>query len=298
MARFVCVHLSGGLGNQMFQYAAGRSLAKRNRADLVLDTWSGFVRDRQYRRHYELGPLSIAAREATPFERLPFWFERLQHRLSASPSSPIINAWYGHSIAETKREFLPEVSEHSMTRSCWMTGYWQTARYFQDDDALIRKELSPARPNDARFVALGRQMQDTNSVAIGIRLYEESAYPSKHAAQGRIKTCADINVAVDALASGEPDLHYFVFCTHRARELTGLRLSDQVTYVTHDDGFIGSLERLWLLTQCRHHIMTNSTYYWWGAWLGAGTHPAGPPQVYAADNFINADSVAPDWQQF
>ena len=53
------VQLKGGLGKQMFQYASARSLALRQGLELVLDDWSGFVRDLQYRRHYELGALPI-----------------------------------------------------------------------------------------------------------------------------------------------------------------------------------------------------------------------------------------------
>ena len=60
----IATRLMGGLGNQMFQYAAGRALAAAHSAELVLDTKTGFVRDRLFRRSYALDPFPIRAREA------------------------------------------------------------------------------------------------------------------------------------------------------------------------------------------------------------------------------------------
>ena len=75
-------------------------------------------------------------------------------------------------------------------------------------------------------------------------------------------------------------------------------LPPDTSYVTHDNGYCGSVPRPWLLTQCRHHIMTNSSYYWWGAWLSRGVHGGTNQTVFAADNFINTDSYPPEWEQF
>src|SRR6267154_4898422 len=69
----VIARMRGGLGNQLFCYAAARRLALVNDAELVIDDVTGFARDRQYRRRYALDRFRIAARKATPAERLePF----------------------------------------------------------------------------------------------------------------------------------------------------------------------------------------------------------------------------------
>ena len=77
-------------------------------------------------------------------------------------------------------------------------------------------------------------------------------------------------------------LHFFIFCSHRSSLLDGLRLPGKVTYVTPDDGFEGTIEGLWLMTQCRHHIITNSSFYWWGAWLSSANYPSDGSEVFAA----------------
>src|SRR6266568_7782352 len=71
--RRVISRIRGGLGNQLFCYAAARRLALVNNAELVIDNVSGFVRDRMYCRKYMLDRFQIPVRKATPVERLePF----------------------------------------------------------------------------------------------------------------------------------------------------------------------------------------------------------------------------------
>ena len=292
------VQLTGGLGNQMFQYAAARALAARQSAELVLDTWSGFARDRQYRRHYELGPFQIQARVATPLERLPIWLYRLDTRFRRRPTDLLVNRLYGQFIVESASRYYPEVAAYRLPKTAWMFGYWQSPRYFDDYAHLIREELAPQAPNDRRFLDLAKDMRGCESLALGIRLYEESLNPAAHARDGAVKTVADISQAIDHLLSEVPGAHVYVFCTHRSPVLAELGLPLATTFVTHDDGYQGTVERLWLLSQCRHHLITNSTFYWWGAWLSRRSFPDRVQHILASDNFTNREALPVDWQQF
>lgn len=282
----------------MFQYATARTLALRSDAELVIDTWSGFVRDYQYKRFYELAPFPIVARAATPLERYPFWLDRLACKFFTPNGDVVKHYWFGDLVKETKREYLSEVSNYTVTRPTWMSGYWQAAAYFKEYQSRIEQELQPSRPAEVEFVRLGREMRSRSSVAVGVRLYEESRNPNAHSADGKLKSIADVNEAARKLSETDTKLHFYVFCTHRSPLLEELCLPGEITYVTHEGGFEGTFGRLWLLTQCRHHILTNSSFYWWGAWLSAANYPNGDSEIYAADNFINKDSILPSWHQF
>ena len=85
----------GGLGNQMFQYAAARALAARSGADLVLDPWTGFVRDRVFKRQYALDRLPVHGRLGTRAEGLPFWAERLSAKYFGPPRRTLSHRWWG-----------------------------------------------------------------------------------------------------------------------------------------------------------------------------------------------------------
>lgn len=288
------VQLNGGLCNQMFQYAAAYSLAKRNGVDLVIDTWSGFVRDKQYRRHYELDVFPISGRKARPLERIPFWIHRVSNKVHKSVSMPIYDQWYGVLLNESRCEFMPEIFNYRMKTSCWMTGYWQSAKYFVGNELLIKSQLLPPVPQERCYYELGQTMQEVNSVALGVRIYEESANPSSMG----LKSITAINEAARQLTERKKNCHFFVFCTYRASLLDQLRLNGDVTFVTHDDGFNRTLETLWLITKCRHHIITNSSFYWWGAWLSRNHNAIEEQVVFASDYFGNKDSVLPQWHLF
>jgi hypothetical protein len=292
------VQLTGGLGNQMFQYAHARSLALRQGLELVLDDWSGFVRDFEYRRHYELGVLPIQARLAHPWERLPLWLYRWQHRKAEVPAGLVESFWYGLFITQTEFSYLPLVRDLQIDRPTWMTGTWQSPYYFQDFVTQIRTELMPPPAQSERFWALAKQIRGSESVALGVRLYEESKDPSIQARDGQIKTPTEIRAAVDRLSAARPEARFFVFCTHRSPLLAKLNLPEDAVFITHDDGYEGTLECLWLLTQCRHHIFTNSSYYWWGAWLSYDEHNSADKITIAADNFLNKDCIPNCWHSF
>lgn len=292
------VQLMGGLGNQMFQYATARSIAERNDMQLVLDTWSGFVRDFQYNRHYELGAFPINAREATQIERLPFWIDRFSSKLRKVTPREINKHWYGVFINETQNEFLPKIFEHQSEASCWMIGYWQSGKYFAEHESLIKQELSPPIPSDPHFFELGNRIRSVNSVALGLRLYEEIKNPAINVANPHIKLVESINQAISAMTDKQPSCHFFIFCTHRSPVLDQLDLKGDVTFVTGDDGYEGTLQTFWLLTQCRHHIITNSSYYWWGTWLSSNHYAPEEQVVFAANKFVNKDSILPQWNLF
>jgi hypothetical protein len=305
--------LSGGLGNQMFQYAAARSLTQRLGAELVLDTWSGFVRDRQYRRTYELGALPIQGRSARPAERLPIWLYRWKHRGGLPPSQPVENYWYGSFLVETADtpnigggknhpqfsfSHQPVFHQFAPHHSAWLVGYWQSPRYFEDIATSLQLELMPPAPAAANFRALGEELARSESVALGVRLYEESSNPGYHAFGGTLKGIPEIRSAIERLRSARPAARFYVFCTHRAPLLEQLQLPADTVFVTHDDGYSGTLERLWLLSRCQHHLFTNSSYYWWGAWLSGAVRSSEGQQIIAADNFINRDGLCAAWQRF
>ena len=116
------VVLNGGLGNQMFQYAAARALALRHGYGLAVDAWSGFVRDREFRRHYELHAFPINARKLGPFERLPVWVHKLHQRVSKKENeSPVRSHWYGSFINENHRLF-PQFEQMRLKGTVWLTG--------------------------------------------------------------------------------------------------------------------------------------------------------------------------------
>ena len=282
----------------MFQYATGRALAIEKCIDLSIDVWSGFVRDAQYGRDYELSKLSIRANSVTRYEQYVLWLYRLVASISKKHQEFHQRNLFSDFYIEQEFVFHPSLSNANINRLTWLVGYWQTPLYFQKYKDLLQKELMPPIPTQSNFIEMAVRMHRAESVALGIRLYEESASPAAHARNAKLKTVEEVNWAIRRVIELRPQVQFFVFCTHRASIFSELELPTNTVFVTTEDGYIDSVDCMWLLAQCKHHIFTNSSYYWWGAWLSEAIYKKEEQLIFAADNFINTDGLCDYWQRF
>lgn len=255
----VIVRLAGGLGNQLFQYAAGRALAERHGVPLRLDL-THLARDPL--RSYRLDRFQIAATVATPAE-----VARLTHadagRLLAKGFSflqrylpPARRAIF----VQRQDDFDPRFT--ALSGHVYLIGYFQSPRYFAHMADQIRMELTLREPPDALNRALLEAITSCAAVSVHVRrgdyltnpLYRDICTPGYYRAAMR-----EIAARVDAP-------HFFVFSDDIAWAQDNLRIAYPVTYVSHN-GPARDHEDLRLMQHCHHHIIANSSFSWWGAWL-------------------------------
>jgi hypothetical protein len=252
----------GGLGNQLFCYAAARRLALANNAELVIDDVSGFVRDHNYLREYQLDHFNIPCRKATPAERLePFSQYRRYLKRWLNRKLPFEERSY---IMQEGINFDPRLLQVKPYNKVYLEGYWQSEDYFKDVQATIRSELEIKPPTDEVNRTMADQIRDTLAVAVHVRFFDA---PSQEGTNNAPEDYYARAVAqMETLTSGA---HYFVFSDRPDAARTRIPLPDaRVTCVAHNQGDVNAYADLWLMSQCCHFIIANSTFSWWGAWLG------------------------------
>ena len=253
----------GGIGNQLFCYATARRLSLVNGAELVIDNVSGFVRDFDYQRKYQLDHFNIFSRKTTkwerkePFSRFRFMMMRYYYK-----HKNIENRSF---IQQENIDFDSRILTLKPKRTVYLEGYWQSEKYFKDIENTIREDLRIIPPGDVCNLGIARQINNSNSVAVHVRFFDK---PNEVG----INNASSIyyKSAVEKLDVLVPNAHFFLFSDEPFAARSRIPLpDDRITIVTHNHGDENAYADLWLMTQCKHFIIANSTFSWWGAWLAS-----------------------------
>jgi Glycosyl transferase family 11 len=276
----IIVRVMGGIGNQLFCYAAARRLALVNDAELVIDDVSGFARD-TYRRHYQLDRFNIPCRKATAAERLEP-FPRVRRRLmqQRNRNLPFEKRSY---LMQEVIDFDPRLLQVEVEGTLIMEGYWQSENYFTDVEETIREELQIQPPRDRENLEMAAKIDECRSIAVHVRFFNA---PGRN---GINNAPSDYyRRALERMESMVPDCRYFVFSDRpeAARELVPFP-EPRTTSVAHNRGDDGAYADLWLMSRCKHFIIANSTFSWWGAWLSSNAD-----KVVIAPGFELREGVA------
>lgn len=258
----IIVRVKGGLGNQLFIYATAFRLAKYNNAELIIDSRSGFSRDKKYNRKYVLDHFNISARLATKKECL-FPFERCRRYILKwlSKDKFFFDKKY---IVQDTLDFDDRLLSFDIKDTVYLDGYWQSELYFFDIKDILRKEFEILAPKDNVNKKIADLISYKNSVCIHVRWFDEpngTSFGNNIDIDYYQKSLAYIHENVDSP-------YFFVFSDFpvETRELLNIS-STSCTYIEHNKEDDMAYADLWLMSLCKHFIIANSTFSWWGAWL-------------------------------
>jgi hypothetical protein len=248
--------VKGGLGNQLFIYAAARALALRTERALYLDAERGFTRD-DYGRSYRLNRFPIQAEPMPEAWRIAPTLKHPQHK--------IIRA-LNKLLPRDQRTYFAERHNQPPTQltalrpqRCRITllGYWQNEEYFADHAEVIRAELAPPTPADETNRALGQRFATQESVFLHFRRVRYWNLLGRDYYQQ----------AIDAACDRLTRPHFVLFGDDLDWPKLNLDFHSQpVECIAHNPQ--DELADLWLMSRCRHAVVANSSFSWWGAWLG------------------------------
>lgn len=273
----IIIKLIGGLGNQLFQYALGRRLAYDHNTALKLDlSWF----QKQILRTYQLDGLNISADIASSEE-------------IASMTHPRLSGWMGrmeqafqqHRVVREKTlSFDPFIVQRT-PRNAYLIGYWQSEKYFLDIANELRQELTYRSPPNRVNEDIMQLTLDTNSISLHVRRGDYISNPET----SRILGFSGVDYyqkCIQMLASEVTDPHFFVFSDDMEWVKSNLTINYPVLYIDHNPVNHES-EDFRIMKTCKHHIIANSSFSWWAAWLAS--YPQ--KRVLAPRRWFNDESI-------
>jgi Glycosyl transferase family 11 len=260
----VVVRLTGGLGNQLFQYATARRLALVRGAPLVLDL--GWFRHEAPHypaaRPYELGCFGLPARlvSLSP-ATIARWEQGLTARVGRWPGRrirlPVIQQGEDWDVVDDRVLDGPA--------DVVLLGYWQSERYFEDAAETIRDELTLPVAPDVRFGRLLEAIGSSEAIAVHVRRGDYVSIPQVAERHGTLPPSYYRQALSLVRERAGAEAHVFVFSDDPEWAAEHLDLDLPATHVGRT-GWSAPAE-LRLMASCRHHVIANSSYSWWGAWL-------------------------------
>ncbi|MDD2720642.1 MAG: alpha-1,2-fucosyltransferase [Gallionella sp.] len=282
----------GGLGNQMFQYAAGRALALERGLPFRLDL-SGFA---GYGLHHGFLLQQVfdcpveAAKEADVRSILGWQHPAVIRRLAARPQLAALRR--KGFVVEPYFHYWPGIK--SVPDESYLSGYWQSERYFRDVISQIRKDFSFKAPLTGMNAELSDRIAASDAVSLHVRRGDYVSDNKNKAVYGHCSLDyyrAAINYLADRVA--QPTL--FIFSDDPGWVKDNLKLDFSCHYVDHNQG-IESYNDMHLMSLCKHHVIANSSFSWWGAWLNSNPEKI---VIAPANWFVNGNStkdlILPGW---
>ena len=253
----------GGLGNQIFCYAAARRLAWANNAELVIDDVSGFRFDEKYNRQYQLDCFHIPCRKATAEERLePFSKVRRNLKRRFNQYLPYEKRSY---LTQDRVDYDSRLLKIRPRGTVYLEGYWQSEEYFKDIESIVRQDLKFKSPSDNANVEMQNRIKNCTAVAVHVRYFDDP-----HETGINNISTAYYNSAIERMEKLVSDAYYFLFTDKPESARAQIKMPDErVVLVKHNQGDSAAFADLWLMSSCDHFIIANSTFSWWGAWLSA-----------------------------
>jgi hypothetical protein len=290
----IIVKLLGGLGNQMFQYAFGRKLAYIHHTNIGFDL-DGLFAGEDIRSEYRLNIFGIEQ------QRIPFAKTIKQRRKTIYKSTLLNNIYkkiYGYTdIHELGHFAYNENFIKNSAKNAYVRGLWQSEKYFKDISDIIRSEYQiKIPPNSNNQKIIDKINKSENAISLHVRRGE---FADKNQFNDTIGTCnrAYYDNAISIMANINNKTDFFIFSDDIAWCKSEFNNMEQPTHFIDFNDSSTDYEDLRLMSLCKHQIIANSTFSWWGAWLNQNPDKIviAPKKWFRGWDYDTKDLIPESW---
>jgi len=251
----------------MFQYAYGWHLAKQTEQECYLDV-RGFDTYSLHALAIDHFAISAPRLPESQRERLPARYRGASRLREAAGRliRPFQNAESASLKLRREKPFGFQTKHASAETNLYLDGYWQSEAFFPNMRSALRKEFTLAQPLSSQSTDMARQMAEENSVAVHVRR-GDYVTNSETAKTFRSLDADYYRACLRDLQQYAANLKVFLFSNDIPWCLKNLEVGLPFIPVTHNDASTAH-EDLYLISQCQHAVIANSSFSWWGAFLG------------------------------
>jgi hypothetical protein len=288
----IIVQLMGGLGNQMFQYAFGKSMASHYGCDLFfdVDVYKGNKKRnlKQTQRSYELFIYNNAqVRPMTHEMKRKLFGNRLINYIKYKLN-------FNRKSLYQEKTFSYNNEVFKLQTPVYLIGFWQSQQYFYDIRKSIRQDFQ------FNYENIGAKNEE-----ILFKIKENIFSVSLHVRRGdylieNIYIASTLEYyleAIQIIKKTIPMPIFFLFSDDPQWVKTQLQPLIENSILVSNNVNENSWKDLMLMSNCNHHIIANSSFSWWGAWLGANPNKIviAPKKWFFDDKINTADLYPRDW---
>ena len=314
----IIVRITMGLGNQMFQYAAALALSLEKKTALKVDvsSYEGYKL-----RKYELEEyFNIKTPNATAEEIVSFRFDnpvkKVWNKLVPSKKIKMLGlpyeeaglprtalALYDTISSPHKRKTYQECHYHfdqnffNANKEVYLQGYWMSWKYFHKYDQQVREAFTIEKDLVNHLSNFVNEIQSSNSVSIHIRRTDYKTDPLMKKLKGEIPV-AYYQKAVTRICDQYKDVKLYFFSDDIEWVKQNLSFTELPVHYIDKTITSSAIEDFYLMAQCKHNIISNSTFSWWAAFLNANENNMviAPKKWYSDASHYNYKDVYPqDW---
>lgn len=258
----IIVQLQGGLGNQMFQYAVGRYLSIYFNTDLYFDF--EFLERINHEleftpRQYELHIFHLSV-QPVDRARIYKYFIRPTNMLEKIVGKVFRQIDGFRSVYETNPTYRNNI--HHAGKHCYLIGYWQNEKYFKPIESVIRNDFTFRLHLSNKELHFLNEIKHSNSVAVHVRKGDYTKYESlkKYYFQCDAEY---YQRAIYYIQQHISDARFYFF----SDEPFWIENNIQINFPFQIVQTLHAGTDMFLMSQCKHNIIANSTFSWWAAWL-------------------------------
>jgi len=266
---------TGGIGNQLFQYANAKSLSNKLGVNFKVDKISfKWTESRRFSLHH------------------------FNINVDFANIKEIKNTKQSYIIEERSFEY----KDYPVKNNCYISGYFQSPKYFKNIEDIIRREFVLRKRIQSYSILYQDLIKREESVSFNVRRRD---YIKRFSNVYYTQDVDYYSRAMNIIENRIKNPHYFVMSDDINWVKNNIEFNFPVTYLSKEydeakDSNVINLydyEDLYILSTCKYHIIGNSTFAWWGAWLSNSNLVISPKNWFKDINMSIKDLIPENWIQ-